>query len=507
MNLELLVRFAALLTAAVCLAVSMPLVQAQETADRQVDVEEVLADSGPFDRARFTPLSASHYYLNRLSLPETAFRFLPPTPPPLDTPIPLPSPLESGQPAAPELAAYINDAFYPQLASRLASDDLPRKDRQKLEAYRTAKAALQDELRAVLARTQAVDPSVRALELDTLAQLQAARLEELEATAEQIRAELGGLPPEKLAGLDIATPHPQAPSPDTALRLRVEARLLRNAAYHLNGLTPAQRRLLREAATERESRASLTNLASAFFFAPEGARLLLPPNLPPALVAQLEAYTAIRRQLADTLLATLRELLSGEPATAAQKLQDLATLQAPAFAALDAQAEQLRHALRASVDLSGIPATPSLPSDLVARITTYRQHKQTLLRQLHATLTQTARAAALPSARPGGIAVPITAFTPDQQAALATLNREKDAIRTALAETQRTAGAGQDRKSIDDLLENFERARQAQELRELFRDYRIAVLEPGLSPAQRRLLFAAALQSLALPLPSGEPLP
>jgi len=41
----------------------------------------------------------------------------------------------------------------------------------------------------------------------------------------------------------------------------------------------------------------------------------------------------------------------------------------------------------------------------------------------------------------------------------------------------------------------------------IYKDYRTAMLEPGLSPAQRRLLFGAALVGLAQPLPPGEPMP
>jgi hypothetical protein len=61
-----------------------------------------------------------------------------------------------------------------------------------------------------------------------------------------------------------------------------------------------------------------------------------------------------------------------------------------------------------------------------------------------------------------------------------------------------------DRKSINDLLEEFENSRQEQEVWERYRDYQTAVLLPGLSPEQRRLLFAAAVEKLALPLPAGE---
>jgi hypothetical protein len=37
-----------------------------------------------------------------------------------------------------------------------------------------------------------------------------------------------------------------------------------------------------------------------------------------------------------------------------------------------------------------------------------------------------------------------------------------------------------------------------------YRDYQAAVLMPGLSAGQRRLLFDAAVEQLDLPLPSGE---
>jgi hypothetical protein len=41
----------------------------------------------------------------------------------------------------------------------------------------------------------------------------------------------------------------------------------------------------------------------------------------------------------------------------------------------------------------------------------------------------------------------------------------------------------------------------------IYRGYRMAMLMPGLSPEQRRLLFGAALVGLAQPLPHGEYLP
>jgi hypothetical protein len=41
----------------------------------------------------------------------------------------------------------------------------------------------------------------------------------------------------------------------------------------------------------------------------------------------------------------------------------------------------------------------------------------------------------------------------------------------------------------------------------IYTNYRIAMLQPGLSPEQRRLLFGYALIGLAQPLPHGEPMP
>ena len=54
--------------------------------------------------------------------------------------------------------------------------------------------------------------------------------------------------------------------------------------------------------------------------------------------------------------------------------------------------------------------------------------------------------------------------------------------------------------TIEQLLKEFAYAFQKQEAWELYREYEIAVLEPGLSPAQRELLFGAAIEKLDLPL-------
>jgi hypothetical protein len=84
------------------------------------------------------------------------------------------------------------------------------------------------------------------------------------------------------------------------------------------------------------------------------------------------------------------------------------------------------------------------------------------------------------------------------------LNLEENAIREQLAVYARSTNGPTDRKSINDLLRDFEDARQRQEIWDRYKDYQTAVLLPGLSQGQRRLLFDAAVEQLDLPLPSGD---
>ena len=84
------------------------------------------------------------------------------------------------------------------------------------------------------------------------------------------------------------------------------------------------------------------------------------------------------------------------------------------------------------------------------------------------------------------------------------LNKEENSIREQLAAYARESNGRADRKSVNDLLRDFEEARQRQELWDKYRDYQTAVLEPGISAAQRRLLFDAAVEQLDLPLPAGD---
>jgi hypothetical protein len=444
-----------------------------------------------FDLVRFNNDSAAHYYYAYSNEAQTlSLLFLPPEPPALYAPLQLRNPLDTGVPPPAELAAHVTDPFYPQLAAALAADALPRRLRLKLDSYRSARAALVAELHDVFARHRDASAETRKSALLACAQKQAAGIQELELVADQLRGELHGASSGRQSSR-LGTTAPPEPAPES------EAIAMRSAAYFCDGLSAAQRRLLRATASESENSPSAAP-ASLFCFSPEGAKLALPIDLAPALRTAIADFTSTRRTLAKTILRTIRE--SGGDV---HKIRELATAQMPALASLESWAEEFRFALETAPESVGRP-DQALPPELQERLTTYREHKRTLFRELHASLLTKSATPATNTAKTGEVAVSVATFTSAQQAALAALNSEKNALRAALAEQRRTAGASADRKSIDTLLEDFERSRQQQELRELYLDYRRALFEPGLSPEQRRLLFGAAVQSLGLPLPSGE---
>jgi hypothetical protein len=166
-------------------------------------------------------------------------------------------------------------------------------------------------------------------------------------------------------------------------------------------------------------------------------------------------------------------------------------------------AEDIRRGLAEVANMPGPPAPPALPAELEARISTYRGHKLELLKALHAMLASP-DSSIRPPAKPNRVQEQVAAFNRENTARFAELKSERDGIREALAQSMRAQGTARDQKSINDLLEEFENSRQQQEVWDRYRDYQSAVLMPGLSPEQRRLLYDAAIEELALPLPGGE---
>ncbi len=77
---------------------------------------------------------------------------------------------------------------------------------------------------------------------------------------------------------------------------------------------------------------------------------------------------------------------------------------------------------------------------------------------------------------------------------------ETNAIR---AEAAKALG-GANSRTLEAAISGATRVAALRDVEDGYRDYRTAVFEPGLSPEQRRLLFAGAIEELDLPLSRGE---
>jgi hypothetical protein len=519
------IRFAALL--ATTLLSAWPATAATDltrTADKEAE-PSASEQWDRHDRVRFTNRSASHYINNPRGNNEPVVFFFPPNPPALGAEVRLADPLATGPAAPAGLAPFVNEVFYPVLGGQLARGGLSAPLRQRLEEYRLAKLALQNELRTKLAAAAELEPGARERQLASFAAEQTPRILALEAAAEKLRNDLRrtgllGLPNRDDDWLDVMIDRVAAGAASGPSRQPPRAEILQGAAFFQDGLSIEQRQLLREAALAEEREPAGAAGERLLRFAPAGSRVRLEPKLPPLLQQKISDYSSAKAALQQELTAALQDL-PPSPGAHTETARRLAAAQAPRFAALDAIAEEIRRDLAALPSAPGVAIAPTLPAELTTRITLYRSHKLEALRTLHAMLIPDARTmpgdghpryvaadgSPLPAGRAAQVQQSVAEFERTQAALVAALNKEKAAIRAALAESMRASGAPQDRKSVDDLLREFENARQQQELWEKFRDYHAAVLLPGLSPAQRRLLFDGAIVQLGLPLPTGTVVP
>jgi len=341
--------------------------------------------------------------------------FFPPVPPPLGTPPPPGSP-ETGRNEAPaELSPFINDPFYAPLGTRLQARDLSKKQLQQLDLLRQKKTELREELRSEIQWTKDSPAAIRLSDLEKLSRKQTPSIRQLETEAEQLRADLlyHGLVGMFWGSGDWNEGRPwmlgqgglNRPRRET---LAYEFKVVRAAIFYQEGLSPAQRRLLREVAMELQVEAfrpTATTLSdeSLLAFQPETARIRLSPALRPELATKLAAFKKQKDALKSELRGALYRLDVATSSQRTKALREFATVQAPQLESLDVLAEELRGLLR--------------PEDLLGRSASEPQPK---------------------------------------------------------------------------------------EVGEAENEYHDAVLLPGLSPEQRRLLYDDAMEKLSLPLPAGE---
>lgn len=447
--------------------------------------------------------------------------YFPPAPPVLGAPLP-PMGLYSDE-IARSLAPYVAEPFYAPLSTRLAEEDLGRRLRARLDAYREQKLSLLVELRARLESLRHADAPTRRQSLLELGAAQTPELVALEKTADELRREFfrahflgGGGDWNRYRSWRLSTDERQRERPGAK---QLELRVLRAAEFYQEGLSPAQRRLLREVVMDRAATMNLPGAGLGFpadepvrvcFFSPDTARLAVPDDLPVALASALAQYTrekdALKHELAERIIA----LDADRNATRrARALQDLADEQTARLAGLEELAEKIRADLApVMAGLSG-PTPNPLPAGVARRLGAYVRGKNELQKiaqdRLAHALAQFDREdhegdpAGVSARRVAVVRTTVEAFHAEHAAAIAALNVEAEALRGEIAQLTPGPAPGPSGRSVDALLGDFSRAFKRQQLASLYADYRHAVLVPGLSPEQRRLLLAGAMVDLKLP--------
>ncbi len=354
-----------------------------------------------------------------------------------------------------------------------------------------------EELHALLETVRAAAPEEQSRRLSELARAQEPKLRELEAGAEAIRVDL------TTGGSAAHDPTDSWPVPDLSPPME-RALAAFSAAHFQNGFSPAQRALLEEMGLEAWLAAASSPPADATFFWPAGARVRFPTNLSPALTAELADFQQRKAALKQALQAALdRRWNYFRESRRTADYASLAAEQAPAFAALEPLAEQIRR------DLAVRPAGPPLPRELAQRAADVVARRAALQREFYARLNEFRRE--LPPARvevaqrSDGLAISLAtphgkaehaadermrAFSADISARFAAVAADREAVRAALEDYRRSISGPQANLTVDQFLEAFREAYRTRTTEEGQLDYYAAVFLPGLSPAQRRLLLA-----------------
>jgi len=443
----------------------------------------------------------------------------------------------SDGPAYPEvLADCAGEPFFMAYGSLRLRNLIFSRRLNRIEDYLTGRDKLVKQLRDTLAQARDKSGSARLEALSRLAQAQERRLAALETEAEAIRVDLttgtapvSGTFPRTDANTDqpidagaalINAREKIKPGEQPGLKNYLTAIL---TAQFQPGLSLEQRLLLQEIAADSLMTAPAmpgSRDAAFHFFLPASARVRWPENTDAKLVRKLEMFqekrSALKRDLAEAILGNPDE----SPAPKHMKnYADLAKAHAPRFAELEALAEDIRSAL-AGLPLPDEPASSHLPAELILRVGAMMDDKTSLLREVQRAgqelgrdlapervevvyQNNTASLAALPAVDPAA------KVKKDRKATLARLQARNDEFKRRFGELAVVMSAvrteiqryhdslsGDKVPDVNALSIQLARAYTVQENWNRYRDYRDAVLTPGLSPAQRRLLFSAAVADL-----------
>ena len=438
--------------------------------------------------------------------------FFPATPPPLGAEVAvIAASRPSGTPRL--LRAFVTDPFYPQLASRLVH--MPGEPRRtavleteeyvRLDSFLRLRAALVEEHYQRVPRFLDLEPEQRLAAFETFAPSVAQRLEEMENTAEWLR--------ERLARADSWSEHRRWRLNRGSLRLPrektyvLEFQVVRSVAYYQAGLSPAQRRLVRELAMEMNETIALGGRAPPpevlFYFSPDTTRLLRPEGAPPELEAAITGFIAEKRRLKDEL----RELIYETDgalfeATRIKRLEELAAAQAAALEDLEAAAERIRRQLVRLPDYRRYRRPPPLEPKLEERLRAFAERVQEIERDRAEFVRErvdrirpepTALVPLPPQAFQETAARARAVFEMEHGSRLMAHERDAEALLADLSAALPPEEAGRLNGSADVALRDYLERRAE---KEAYAEYDLAVLEPGLTPAQRRLLLASAMARL-----------
>jgi hypothetical protein len=430
----------------------------------------------------------------------------------------------------------VGEFFYPALGTRLFQGDgkLSNGFQKQLAEYQAQRAAALTELQNKIVDVQMMAAADEERELRAFAGQQMRQLVALEDAAEALRKALivGNLWLGNVDAIRVRQWHLGDPLPPR-VPAAAEFYVLREALYFQAGLSPEQRDLLYEIVTEKRANATplprppadAQPLPPVFYFSPGGARFHLPENLPGELATKIRDYERAKFEEKKILIDALTALDAASAAKRESELQALADSQAPRLARIEEFAEEVRRGL---AQLPSAPAPrlpPKLPDSIAQMLAHYRADLQALvaeqeryvktavlqaMRERFKTWT-TGRRPDPQLTNPVFVAERARAeFVQQNAARFAALRAEREQILKEgddFARLNTDPATGQP-MNIASLFAYMKKAdlyfEQVGRDEAIYGDYNLAMLQPGFSPPQRRLLFHAAIARLAQPLPMGQ---
>ena len=437
------------------------------------------------------------------------------------------------------MADFAGEHFYPQLSTRLMLRELRPALEARLHAYRSQRLLQVTELlNQFIALHDAADEA-REAQLREFARTQSPVLAALEIEAKELGELLVADGLRNRVDWNAGRRWKIAAMKGVAGGAEGEAefQVVRAAAHYQKGLLTQQRGLLRELAMELQTVARKARgwpvsrgESDAMFFSPETTRLRLPPELPPELREKIGTYNGRKAALKRELRQLVVEQESASAADRTTACEALADAQWPELASLELLADEIRRELAPRLQVVAPPAPPWIPKGLMEEIRSYNEDRDSYFGEMRQRMEIAA----------GLVPKPPLVASPDQRvqqqreymvannearrlAASAFQEENMDRFRLLeqrhrmIREMLNVVAAKQvDRKTgrpldADTLLRQYgaslEDFNKFGRESAIYTNYRIAMLQPGLSPEQRRLLLSYAIVGLAQPLPYGELLP